>query len=115
MNQVMSRVLFCKYATAAGLMLLMASPLSAQQSSGLPDAPVPTRALTAQAQTPPPLTTPQQASPPLPKAPGLAITLEQALELAKRNNPTLQANQTLIQQNKAQEITASLRPNPVVS
>ena len=115
MNQAVSRVLFCKYATAAGLMLLMASPASAQQSSGLPDAPVSTRALTAQAQTPPPLTTPQQASPPLPKAPGLAITLEQALELAKRNNPTLQANQALIQQNKAQEITANLRPNPVLS
>jgi hypothetical protein len=87
MNHAISRVLFCKYATAAGLMLLMASPVSAQQSSGLPDAPVPTRVLTAQAQTPPPLTTPPQVSPPLPNALGPAITLEQALELAKRNNP----------------------------
>jgi cobalt-zinc-cadmium efflux system outer membrane protein len=46
---------------------------------------------------------------------GQAITLEQALDLAERNNPTLQANQTLILQNKAQEITANLRPNPVLS
>jgi cobalt-zinc-cadmium efflux system outer membrane protein len=41
--------------------------------------------------------------------------LEQALDLVTRNNPTLQANQTLILQNKAQEITANLRPNPVLS
>ena len=34
---------------------------------------------------------------------------------SKRNNPTLQANQTLILQNKAQEITANLRPNPVLA
>jgi cobalt-zinc-cadmium efflux system outer membrane protein len=45
----------------------------------------------------------------------LAITIEQAIELARKNNPTLRANQTLISQNKAQEVTASLRPNPVVS
>jgi cobalt-zinc-cadmium efflux system outer membrane protein len=43
-----------------------------------------------------------------------AITLEQALDLARRNNPTLQGNQMLIQQSKAQEITAGLRPNPVI-
>jgi len=41
--------------------------------------------------------------------------LEQALDLATRNNPTLRANQTLILQNKAQEISANLRPNPVLS
>lgn len=44
-----------------------------------------------------------------------AITLEQAIELAKKNNPTLNANQTLISQNKAQETTANLRPNPLLS
>ena len=44
-----------------------------------------------------------------------AITLEKALDLAKRNNPSLQASQTLILQNKAQEITANLRPNPAFS
>ena len=35
--------------------------------------------------------------------------------LAKKNNPTLNANQTLISQGKAQEITANLRPNPLLS
>lgn len=44
-----------------------------------------------------------------------AVTIEQAITLAKKNNPTLNANQTLISQNKAQEITANLRPNPIVS
>ena len=44
-----------------------------------------------------------------------AITIEQAIELAKRNNPTLNANQTLISQSRAQEITANLRPNPLLS
>jgi outer membrane protein, heavy metal efflux system len=44
-----------------------------------------------------------------------AITIEQAIALAKKNNPTLNANQTLISQSKAQEITANLRPNPLLS
>ncbi len=44
-----------------------------------------------------------------------AITIEEALNLATRNNPTLQANQTLILQNKAQEVAANVRPNPVLS
>jgi cobalt-zinc-cadmium efflux system outer membrane protein len=43
------------------------------------------------------------------------VTLEQALDLAKRNNPTLKANQYLVMQNRAQEITANLRPNPTFS
>ena len=83
----------------------------AQQEAAIPDAPAPAHLLTAQGQTPPPLPGSPQTSP----APGRTITLERALDLAKRNNPTLQANQTLILQNKAQEITANLRPNPVLS
>ena len=43
------------------------------------------------------------------------ITIEQAIELAKKNNPTLRANRTLISQNKEQEVTANLRPNPLLS
>jgi cobalt-zinc-cadmium efflux system outer membrane protein len=97
------------------LLLLVASGVSAQQNSGLPDAPLPTRVLTAQAQTPPPMSGPPQVPLPVLDPSKRAITLEQALDMAKRNNPTLQANQTLIQQNKAQEITANLRPNPVLS
>jgi cobalt-zinc-cadmium efflux system outer membrane protein len=58
-----------------------------------------------------PATPPPQAGRPLPPA----ITIEQAIALAKKNNPTLNANQMLIAQSKAQEITANLRPNPVLS
>src|ERR1019366_6490873 len=97
MRQFMSRSSFRKCATVAGLLALMAPcRVSAQQKSGLPDAPMPTRVLTAQAQTPPPLVGTPQVSLSTPKTAGQAISLEQALDLAKRNNPTLQANQTLI-------------------
>jgi len=86
---------------------------TAQQATPLPDAPGARRTLTAQAQTPQPIPSAPQA-PATPKALPQAITLEQALELAKQNNPTLRANETLVLQNKAQEITANLRPNPVL-
>ena len=43
------------------------------------------------------------------------ITLEQAIALALANSPSLKAARTQIQQNQAQEITANLRPNPVLS
>ncbi len=86
---------------------------TAQDNGALPDAPGARRVLTAQAQTPPPLPSAPQ-SPAVPKPLPQAITLEQALELARQNNPTLRANDTLVSQNKAQEITANLRPNPVL-
>jgi outer membrane protein, heavy metal efflux system len=50
-----------------------------------------------------------------PLAPAVLVTIEQAIEFAKRNNPTLQANRTLIYQNREQEVTANLRPNPVLT
>ena len=43
------------------------------------------------------------------------ITLEQALQLALTNNPSIKAARTQIEQNKAQETTAGLRPNPLLS
>ena len=45
----------------------------------------------------------------------MVVSLEQAIELAKRANPTLQANRTLISQSQEQEVTANLRPNPLLS
>jgi cobalt-zinc-cadmium efflux system outer membrane protein len=42
------------------------------------------------------------------------ITLDQAIELAIRNNHNLLAARTGIEQNLAQEVTANLRPNPTV-
>jgi outer membrane protein, heavy metal efflux system len=43
------------------------------------------------------------------------INLEQAIDLALAHNHALKATRTQIQQNQAQEITASLRPNPTLS
>ena len=43
------------------------------------------------------------------------ITLEDAIHLAVEHNEALKAARTAIRQNEAQEITADLRPNPVLS
>ncbi|HEY6352204.1 MAG TPA: TolC family protein [Candidatus Angelobacter sp.] len=43
------------------------------------------------------------------------ITLEQAIDLALKNSPAIKAARTQIDQNRAAEITANLRPNPVLS
>jgi outer membrane protein, heavy metal efflux system len=51
----------------------------------------------------------------MPTNPAMIITLDQAIELAKKNNPSLQAQRTLTFQNKEQEVTANLRPNPQLS
>jgi cobalt-zinc-cadmium efflux system outer membrane protein len=58
---------------------------------------------------------PQLRAEPPAKAPSVVVTIEQAIEFAKKNNPTLQATRTQISQNKEQEVTANLRPNPVLS
>src|SRR6185437_7069375 len=42
------------------------------------------------------------------------ITLDDAIQLALANSPSIKAARTQIQQSQAQEITANLRPNPVV-
>src|SRR6185369_12524752 len=43
------------------------------------------------------------------------ISLQEAIDLAVAHNPTLQATRSQIPQSKAEEITANLRPNPVLS
>ncbi len=43
------------------------------------------------------------------------ISLQEAIDLAVAHNPSLQATRSQIPQNKAEEITANLRPNPVLS
>jgi cobalt-zinc-cadmium efflux system outer membrane protein len=48
-----------------------------------------------------------------PQTPPARVTLEQAIDLAIQHNHSLQAARSLILQNRAQEITANLRPNPV--
>ncbi|HUK36798.1 MAG TPA: TolC family protein, partial [Vicinamibacterales bacterium] len=42
------------------------------------------------------------------------VTLDQAIEMARMHNHALLAARTTILQNQAQEITANLRPNPVL-
>jgi cobalt-zinc-cadmium efflux system outer membrane protein len=43
------------------------------------------------------------------------ITLDDAIDLALKNSPAMKATRTQIDQNKAQEVTAGLRPNPTLS
>jgi cobalt-zinc-cadmium efflux system outer membrane protein len=42
------------------------------------------------------------------------LTFDQAIDLALANSPALKAVRTQIDQNRAQEVTAALRPNPVL-
>src|SRR6185312_4657025 len=43
------------------------------------------------------------------------ITLDQAIQMALEHNHALRATRTQIQQSQAQELTASIRPNPTFS
>ncbi len=54
-----------------------------------------------------------QTQPGIPRPP-VRITLDEAVKLALAHNHALAAARTTIQQNQAQEITANLRPNPVL-
>jgi cobalt-zinc-cadmium efflux system outer membrane protein len=47
------------------------------------------------------------------KSPITRIDLDQAIHLALTHNHNLKATETLVEQSRAQEITAALRPNPV--
>ncbi|SPE20198.1 Outer membrane efflux protein [Candidatus Sulfotelmatomonas gaucii] len=71
---------------------------------------------TAIAQAPPPSaqSTPPQAST-LAQQPGTQlISLDDAIQLALQHNHNLVAAKTQVQQNQAEEVTANLRPNPVL-
>jgi outer membrane protein, heavy metal efflux system len=78
----------------------------------------------ADAQGPPQQAQPRQAasSPTSPQSVpsgqthgAVRISLDQAIQLALQNNHNLKAARTTIQQSEAQEITANLRPNPVLT
>jgi len=49
-----------------------------------------------------------------PQTAAVRVTLDQAIDLAIQHNHSLEAARTTILQNQAQEITANLRPNPVL-
>lgn len=57
----------------------------------------------------------QAQQPSAPRGPATRITLDQAIQFALQHNHALEAARSVIVQNQAQEITASLRPNPVLS
>jgi len=57
----------------------------------------------------------QTAPPAAPQNAPARITLDEAIDLARKHNHSLQASRTLILQNQAQEITANLRPNPTLN
>jgi outer membrane protein, heavy metal efflux system len=77
-----------------GLLLFAASMMaSGEARSALAQAPAPQ--------------TPQTQGP-------VKVTLDDAIQMALQHNHTLLAARTTIQQNEAQEITANLRPNPVL-
>src|SRR3984957_17183924 len=56
-----------------------------------------------------------QTAPAAPQAAPTRITLDEAIDMALKHNHSLQAARTLILQNQALEITANLRPNPILS
>ncbi|MGB6192217.1 MAG: TolC family protein [Terracidiphilus sp.] len=62
-----------------------------------------------QSQSPPP-----QANTLAPKAGGHVITLSDAIQMALDHNHNLLAARTTIQQSQSEEVTANLRPNPVL-
>jgi cobalt-zinc-cadmium efflux system outer membrane protein len=78
-------------------------------------APALPQAIAAAQQNPLP---PQPANPPradTTQPPPVRITLDDAIRLALQHDHALAAARTTILQNQAQEITANLRPNPVIS
>src|SRR5271157_2933868 len=66
----------------------------------------------AGAQSPPAQSPPAQALAQSPAS--MTISLDDAIQMALRHNHNLLAARTTIQQSEAEEITANLRPNPVI-
>jgi outer membrane protein, heavy metal efflux system len=83
------------------VLVLAASAIAAAQAQPPNGAPA--------AQAPPP------ASPANSPAPAAHLSLDRAIELALQHNHSLLAARSTIEQNRAEEITANLRPNPVLT
>ena len=93
---------------------------STNVSMGAPDTPQPQGTAPAPPSPAVPRATagPQAPRPDTPGTPQTAptlITLDEAVTLALANSPTLAAMRTTVPQSQALEITAGLRPNPVLS
>jgi cobalt-zinc-cadmium efflux system outer membrane protein len=99
---------------ALAFIVLMGGATLAAQMQANPPAPSPGTPQSGTA-APPARAASQVPAPGKPFDPQVVITLDQAIEYARQNNPTLQAERTLVYQNKEQEVTANLRPNPTLS
>ena len=98
------------------LLFLLAGTVFAQDTFQRKDSALAITAGTPRSQQPVPQTggtTP--AVPPAPNPASTRLTLDQAIALARDNSPAIKATRTQIQQSQAQEVTANLRPNPVLS
>jgi cobalt-zinc-cadmium efflux system outer membrane protein len=84
---------------SVAISVLAVSLAAAVLSAGAQDAPAPPA-------TPPPMQSTGQGP--------VRITLDDAIQMALAHNHTLLAARTTITQNEAQEVTANLRPNPVL-
>jgi len=103
----MRKQLFRVLNAGAVLGLMAAAALAfgatAAQAQDQQQSPPPTQ---GQSQTPNP--------PPVPARGPIRITLDEAIQLALQHNHTLLAARSTILQNQAEEITANLRPDPVL-
>jgi cobalt-zinc-cadmium efflux system outer membrane protein len=72
-------------------------------------------ACTEAQQAPPAAPAPEPPRADTTKASAVRVSLDEAIRLALQHNHALQAQRSMILQNQAQEITANLRPNPVIS
>jgi outer membrane protein, heavy metal efflux system len=98
------------------LLFLLAGTVFAQDTFQRKDLTLAVTGGTPQNQQPTPQT--GGATPVVPPAQNPAstrLTLDQAITLALANSPAIKATRTQVQQSQAQEVTANLRPNPVLS
>src|SRR5437868_11443119 len=98
---VLDRSVLCLFCFS---MLMLAGISLAQVSASQP------ASAAAQSPSAPPARSPAAVPPP-----AVRITLDQAINLAFSHSHVLKAAQTTIQQAQAEEITANLRPNPVIA
>ena len=99
--------------TSPGLSVSTPAP-NAPEPQGNPSAPQTPAAPPGGLAVPAPQTSPPATPGSSQPAPTL-IALDEAITLALANSPTLAAMRTTVPQSQAQEITAGLRPNPVLS
>jgi cobalt-zinc-cadmium efflux system outer membrane protein len=110
------RIIVAAMAVCVGLTLTAAGQNPAPAAP--PNQPLaPPQPLATPPAGPPPPVPPTPVLPPRPPQPPPAahVTLDRAIELALQHNHTLLAARTMIDQNRAQETTAFLRPNPDIS